>query len=383
MNTEFTVNPLNFGSVWRLPDMSRWTSDGPAPATGAHRRPWALGAKDLTLWGSRLVHEARTSALRQEQPVLVPPQANRSSEMLLITLESLFQEIQKSLCETSQQQISRAQDAHRELLAKNLVKLEKQIERERDAEAKRKQARVFGLLTKIAAAVLTFTVLAVAAATTPVTGPAGVMLALGALSMCGALIDLAGSASAMKEGDEGFTLGTLLKKAGIEQGSEAVACALTMNLGGLTAEGLKESGLDSKGVLALSLLVSIAQAFLMMKATAKWADPTKLRTAMESLVKTTQEFSLAVGGLSQFMGGACTIDAANHQFSADKRRSEIAKNDADRTQLDQSVEMYVEFIQSLMKKVQESFNATKRMIEEWESSMATLMGAPTRHAAMA
>jgi hypothetical protein len=201
--------------------------------------------------------------------------------------------------------------------------------------------------------------------------------------MCGALIDLAGSASAMKEGDEGFTLGTLLKKAGIEQGSEAVACALTMNLGGLTAEGLKESGLDSKGVLALSLLVSIAQAFLMMKATAKWADPTKLRTAMESLVKTTQEFSLAVGGLSQFMGGACTIDAANHQFSADKRRSEIAKNDADRTQLDQSVEMYVEFIQSLMKKVQESFNATKRMIEEWESSMATLMGAPTRHAAMA
>ncbi len=319
----------------------------------------------------------------RQAPELPAPKKKISSVMLMIRMESLFQEVQKSLTQSTQKQITRTQDAHQALLKIQLKKLVQRVQAEIAAEANRKQARVFGLLFKIASTVMTTVVLAAIAASTPLTGPAGFFLFVGCLSAAGAVVDLVGSASAAKKGGEGFTLGTLLKRGGVRKGSEALSCALTLNLGGLTAECLKETKLKGEGVLAISILVSIAQAFLMVKATAKWADPGKLGVLMRSVVKGTQQFSLGVGGMGQFLAGACTIDAAQHQYKADKRRSEMTGNDADMSQMNQFGDMNIEFMQTLLQQVEQSFSAARRLIEDWERSMSQLVKSPVRSSAMA
>ncbi len=315
-------------------------------------------------------------------PTLARPDYTKTVELQFMWLDSLFQEVQKALGSTSRSDMARIQEAQYELLKKNLESLDKALDKMARERAARKRAAVFGLLKKIAAVVVVAVAVVAVAATATLTVGTGAFLAVGLLSFAGAFIDMVGAGSAATQG-RGFTLATLLKDAGVRKGSEALAAGLAMDAGGLTSEALKESGLKPEVVMAISIAVTVVQALVMNRCSARMMAPDKMSRLMQTAVPTLKQGSTVLGGFSQSLGGVHTLEAAEHQEDGAVARSGMAQRDTDRAQLDQTIDRNLEFIRALQKASEQSLVTLKQIIDESLGTLAVLTGPTGRTASMA
>lgn len=315
-------------------------------------------------------------------PSLPPPDYTKTVELQFMWIDHLLRKVQKQLGTCTRSHMERIQESQRELLRKNLESLDVSLEKMARERAARKKAAVFGLLKKIAAVVVIAVAVVAVAATATLTVGTGAFLAVGLLSFAGAFIDMVGAGSAATQG-RGFTLATLLKDAGVRQGSEALAAGLSMDAGGLTSEALKESGLKPEAVMAISIAVTVVQALVMNRCSTRLMAPDRMSRLMQSLIPTLKDSSTVFSGFSQSLGGLHTLEAAQHQEDGSVARSDMAQRDAERTQLDQSITRNLEFMKALLKASEQSFTTIKRMIDESWKTLAVLSGPTGRAAAMA
>ena len=322
------------------------------------------------------------AAAKKELPSLPPPDYAKSTELQFMWIDHLFQQVQKRLGAFTRSHMGRIQEAQKELLKKNLENLDVALEKVARERRARKRAAVFGLLKKIAAVVVIAVAVVAVAATATLTVGTGAFLAVGLLSFAGAFIDMVGAGSAATQG-RGFTLATLLKDAGVRHGSEALAAGISMDAGGLTSETLKESGLKSEAIMAISIAVTVVQALVMNRCSTGLMAPDKMSRLMKTCIPLLRDFSTVFGGFSQSMSGTHTLQAAAFQKDGTVARSHMAMREADRTELDQSIAQNLEFMKALLKASEQSFANLKRMMDESWATLSVLSGPTGRTASLA
>lgn len=369
------------------PDYTKTVRLEPWPATPA-RLPFSGGGNPVLTKNqdkpglSALPPKDGREGLKKITPNLPQPDYTKTVELQFMWLDSLFQEVQKALGSASRSDMTRIQEAQRELLKKNLENLDKALDRMARERAARKRAAVCGLLTKIAAVVVIAVAVVAVAATATFTLGTGAFFAVAALSFAGAAIDMAGAGCAATQG-RGFTFASLLKRAGMRKGSEALAAGITMDAGGLTSAALKESGLKPEAIMAISIAVTVVQAVVMNRCAARMMAPDKMSRFMKSTTGTLKDYATVIGGYTQSLCGSHTLEAAKNHGDGAVARSDMAQCDADRTQLDQSITRNLEFMRDLQKASEQSFTTLKQILDEWVGTLAVLTGPTGRTASMA
>jgi hypothetical protein len=110
--------------------------------------------------------------------------------------------------------------------------------------------------------------------------------------------------------------------------------------------------------------------------------PDRMSRLMESVTSILRNSSSSISALSDALGGSHTIEAAGCHEDNAVARNDMAKRDADRTQLDQSITRNLEFMRALQKASEQSFTTLKQILDEWVGTLAVLTGPTGRTTAM-
>lgn len=203
------------------------------------------------------------------RPILAAPGDGETDIVGMMRLQSIFDQVQKNIGSMSQAQLSAMRKATKSLLKDNFIEIDRRVASLKNAEKARKRARLCNLFQKIGALLLTVAIAAVAIASAPATGVGAAAGVMALLAVGGAMVNLAGGVSAVRNGNDGYSLESLFEGEGCGTGSAALAALCSGDPVGLSVEGAtaaaKGLGVGKEGLVivtavttAVVILASIA-----------------------------------------------------------------------------------------------------------------------------